>query len=65
MEDRFNEGMSCITHFILLHVILRRSQILLTFSTHQMMYNVFYVLLCASVIYKGYFVIQQQSKEQN
>ena len=38
---------------------------LFTFSTHQRMYNVSNVVPCAEVTYKGYFVIQQQSKEQN
>ena len=65
MEDRFNDGMSGITHFVFLYVVLRRLQISLTFSRHQMMYNVFYVVLCAKVIYKGYSVVQQQCKEQN
>ena len=58
MEDKFNKGMSCITHFVLIHVILRTSQMLLVFSRHQMMYNVSYVVLCAEVTYKEYFVIQ-------
>ena len=40
MEDIFNEGMSFITH-----VIANRSQMLLTFSRHHMMYNVSYVAL--------------------
>ena len=51
MEDRFNEGMSCITHFVFLHIILRKSQILLTFSRQQMMYNVSNDVLCAKVTY--------------
>ena len=51
--------------FFSLHVILRRSQILLTFSRNQKIYKVSYVVLCFEVIYKGYFVMQQQSKEQN
>ena len=38
---------------------------LLKFSRCQMMYNASYVLLSAEVTYKGYFVIQQQPKEQN
>ena len=38
---------------------------LLTFSRHQIMYNVSNVVLCAEVTYNGYFVIQQQHKEQN
>ena len=29
------------------------------------MYNVSNVVLCAEVTYNGYFVIQQQHKEQN
>ena len=58
MEDRFNEGMSCVTHFAFLQGILRRSQMLLTFCRHQIIYNVFYVVLCAEVTRKGYFVIQ-------
>ena len=61
----FNEDMSCIAHFVFLHVILRKPQILLTFSRHQLMYNVSYVVLCAEVTYKGHFGIQKQSKEQN
>ena len=56
-QDRFNEDMSCITHFVFLHVILRKSQMLLTFRRHQMMY-VSYVALCAEVTCKGYFVTQ-------
>ena len=65
MNDRFNETMSCGTQFFFLHVIFRRSQMLLTFSRYQMMYNVSFVALCAEVICKRYSVIQQQSKEQN
>ena len=38
---------------------------LLTFSRYQMMHNVFYVVLFAKVTYEGYFVIQEQSNEQN
>ena len=52
MKDRFNAGMSCITEFVFLHAILRSSQMLL------MMYNVSFVVVCAEVTYKGYFVIQ-------
>ena len=58
IDDRFNEGMPCITHFIFPHVILRRSQMLLTFSRHQMTYNVSNFSLSAEVTYKGYFVTQ-------
>ena len=31
---------------------------LVTFSRHQMMYNVSYAVLCAEITYRGYFVIQ-------
>ena len=65
MEDKFNEGMSCITHFVFLHVILRRSQMLLKLTRDQMIYNVLYVILCAEVTCKGSFAMQYQSKEQN
>ena len=37
---------------------------LLAFSRHQTMYNVSCVGPCAEVTCKGYFVMQQQSKEQ-
>ena len=60
MEDTFNEGMLYINLFVFLHLILQRSQILLTFSRHQMLYNVSYFVLCAEIIYKGYFAIHQQ-----
>ena len=62
MEDRFdsfkNEDMSCITQFSPVHIILRRSKMLLKFSRHIMMYNVSLAALCANVTYKGYFAIQ-------
>ena len=31
---------------------------LLIFSRHQIMYDVFYVVVCAEIIYKEYFAIQ-------
>ena len=37
---------------------------LLALSRHQMMYNVSCVVPCAEGTCKGYFVVQQQSKEQ-
>ena len=58
MKDRFDEGMSCINYFVSLYFIFRGSQMLLTFSRHQMMYNVFNIVLCTEVTYKGHFVIQ-------
>ena len=55
---------ACITRFVFLHVILRRSQILLSFSRHQMMCNVSYVVLCAEVIHvKG--TLSYSSKVKN
>ena len=51
-------------HFLVLHAILRISHMLSAFSRHQMMYNVSCVVPCAEVTCKGYFVVQQQSKEQ-
>ena len=45
--------MSCITHFVVLHGVLRRIQMLLTLSRHQM-----------CIIYLD-FKVKQQSKEQN
>ena len=58
MEDRLNEGMSYITHYVFLHVILRRLQMLLKFSRYHRMHNVSNAVLCFEVTYKGYFVIE-------
>ena len=41
-----NECMSCIIHLVVLHAILRRSQMLLTFSRYQITYNVSCVAPC-------------------
>ena len=35
---------------------------LLTFSRHQIMYNVSNVVLCAEVTYRAYFVVIKESK---
>ena len=45
-------------HFVFLRAILRRSEMLLTFSRRQIMYNVSYVVLSAEVTYQVHFVIQ-------
>ena len=58
MEDRLNEGMSYITHYVFLHVILRRLQMLLKFSRHHMIHNVSNAVLCFEVTYTGYFVME-------
>ena len=50
--------MSCITHFVVLHGILWRSQMLLTFSRHQMMHNVSCVVSYTESTCKGYFAVQ-------
>ena len=57
-------GLPCTTRFAALQAFLRRSKMLLTFSRHQIMYNVFCVVPCAEVTYQGYFLIQQKSKEK-
>ena len=33
-DDKLNDSMPCITHIVVLHAYLKRSQILLTFSRH-------------------------------
>ena len=40
--------------FLFLHAIPRRLQLSLTFSRHQMMYNLPHVVLSAEVTCKGY-----------
>ena len=64
MEDRFNEGTPCITHFVFLHVIVRISQMLLKISRHQMMFKVSYVILCAEVTCKGDVVKSNKVKSK-
>ena len=54
MKDKFDENMSYITHFFVLHAILRRSEVLLIFSRNQMMYNVPCDVPCAEVTCKEY-----------
>ena len=39
MNDAFNEGLPCITHFVVHHPFLRRPQILLTFIRHLTLIN--------------------------
>ena len=48
MQDSFNEGMLYITHFVFLHDILRRSQMLLTYNRLPDD-----VVLCAEVTYNN------------
>ena len=63
VENKCNRGRSCITHFVVLHAY-RRSQILLTFNRHQVMYSVFSIVPCVEVSCKEFFFMQQHSKEQ-
>ena len=55
-------GMLCITHFVVFHVFLRISQILLTFRRDQIMYNVFCVLPCVEVTWKENFSVYPMTK---
>ena len=45
IEDRFNRVMSYITDYVVLHVYLRRSRILLTFNKLQVMFSIFSIVL--------------------
>ena len=38
--DRFNKCISCVTFFVVLHAFLMRSLMSLTFSRHQVLYNI-------------------------
>ena len=55
--------MSCITHSVVLHACLKRSQILLPFNMHQVMYSIFCIVPYLEVACKGLFFIQH-SQEQ-
>ena len=61
---KFNGGGPCITHSFVIHAYLWRSQILLTFSRHQVICRVFCIVPCVEVTCKGLFLIQQHSKEK-
>ena len=54
----------CITPSVVLHVFVRRSQILFTFNRHQVMYSVFPVVSCVVDTCKGLFLIQKGGEEQ-
>ena len=53
-----------MTHSAVLHAYFWRSQMLLTFFRHQLMYSVFCIVPCVEVACKGLFLMQQHSKEQ-
>ena len=57
-------GIPCIIPSVVLHIYVRRSQILLTFNRHQMMHSVFCIVPCVVVACKGLFLIQKHSEEQ-
>ena len=44
IEDKFNDGIPCITHSVVFHAFLWRSQILLTFNRHHVIYSVFCIV---------------------
>ena len=51
IEDKLNGVLPRVTQSVVLHAYIRRSQILLTFSRHQMryIYRVFHIELCLEV----------------
>ena len=63
MEDRFNEVMSYIPILFCFMSFLGDNKMLLTFSRHYMMHNVSYVVLCAEVTCKRYFVSNKVKNE--
>ena len=55
IEDKFYEVILCITYSVVLHVYLRRSQILLTFNRPQVMYSVIFIVLKQKLLIMGSF----------
>ena len=43
-DDKVNGGMPCIIQIVVLHIYLKRSQILLTFSKHQLKSSLFCIV---------------------
>ena len=64
IDDKFNGSMPCITHSVALYAYLRRLQILLTLSRHQMLQSLFCVVPFIEVACKELFNIQQHCKEK-
>lgn len=52
MKDRFNGGLLQITYFAVLHVFLKKSEILLAFSRYQVMYSAFRIVPSVKLTYK-------------
>lgn len=63
--DKFNAAEPCIVHSFVLHAYLRRSQILLTFSRHQVVYSVFCIVPWVELACKGLLLLQEHCKEQH
>ena len=57
-------GVSFITHSVVLHAYLSRSQILLTLNRHQVIYSVFCIVPGVEVSCEGLFLMQQHKKKQ-
>ena len=49
--------MPCTSHSVILYAYLKRSQILLTISGHQVMHSVFCFVLCVEVGCKGLYIV--------
>ena len=72
IKDRFNgiyntwiiymDHNPCITYSVVLYAFLWRWQILLTFSRHQVIYNVFCITPCVEVTYKDTFSYSNKAK---
>ena len=52
MKDRFNGGLLHITYFAVLHVFLKKSEILLAFSRYQVMHSAFRIVPSVKVTCK-------------
>lgn len=52
MKDRFNGGLLQITCLAVLHVFLKKSEILLAFSRYQVMFSAFRIVSCVKLTYK-------------
>lgn len=64
-DYKVNGGMPCIIQIVVLHIYLKRSQILLTFSRHQLKSSLFCIVPCVEDACKGHFLIQKRSKEHD
>ena len=53
-----------VCYVVVIHAYFMRSQILLTFSSHQLMHSVFCIAPDVKVSCKGLFLVQQHRKQQ-